>query len=252
MQNILMYETAAPEILKLLAHDVRWAILAELARSDRRVGELVRLAGRPQNLISYHLGLLREGELVREHRSSADARDIYYSLDVERLGELYRLSGRVLHPSIVAGGASLPPAGRPLRILFLCTHNSARSQMAEALMRRAAGQVVIAASAGSEPSAVHPLAVMVMAERGIDIGGQRSKDMAVPARQHWDIVVTVCDRVREVCPTFPEETRAIHWSIRDPVAVSGTEAERLAAFRTAAEEIGRRAGRLCIELGIRL
>jgi protein-tyrosine-phosphatase len=111
--------------------------------------------------------------------------------------------------------------------------------MAEALLRDSAGDRVLVAGAGSEPMRVHPLAVQVMAERGIDIRGQRSKHLGELAHRPWDVVVTVCDRVREVCPTFPAETRAIHWSVPDPAAVLG-ETERLEAFRAAADDLAQR------------
>lgn len=237
-----MQPVSVPDILRLLAHDVRWALLAELAQSDRRVTELVALTGRPQNLVSYHLGRLRAGGIVHERRSSADARDVYYHLDLGRLEALYGRSGGALHPALACGApaAALKPTSRLPRVLFLCTHNSARSQMAEALWRRAAGAAAWTASAGSAPAGVHPLAVRVMAERGIDIGGQRSKDVSSVIGHPWDAVVTVCDRVREVCPTFPAETRLIHWSIADPAAVAGAEGEKLAAFRAAADDIAAR------------
>lgn len=242
-----------PVVLKLLAHDVRWELVAQLSRSDRRVGELVALTERPQNLVSYHLGRLRAGGIVREHRSSADARDIYYHLDLAEVATLLGDCGRALHPSL----ARTPPEGasaqspRPLRVLFLCTHNSARSQMAEALMMQAAGGRVVAASAGSEVGRVHPLAVEVMAERGLDISRQRSKPLEPLVAQPWDVVVTVCDRVREVCPALPPETRTVHWSVADPAAVTGRLSEQRAAFRAAADEIAARVRFLSDELGVR-
>jgi thioredoxin type arsenate reductase len=230
------------EFLKLLAHDLRWDLLAELAQSDRRVGELVTLTSRPQNLISYHLAQLRDGGLVREQRSSADGRDVYYHLDLPRLEALYRQSGTALHPALagMAGDVALPLAGNRPRVLFLCTHNSARSQMAEAFLRAAMGEQAIVASAGSEPGSVHPLAIRVMAERGIDLSDRRSKHVDEVAARPWDRVITVCDRIREVCPVFPRETVLAHWSVRDPAAATGTDAERLAAFRATADEMNRR------------
>ena len=244
-----MNSADVPDVLRLMAHDVRWALLAELVRSDRRVAELVALTGRPQNLVSYHLGRLRAGGVVVERRSSADARDVYYHLDLGQLEALYSRSGRALHPALACGKSSwaVMPAGHLPRVLFLCTHNSARSQMAEALWRRTAGPDTQTASAGSEPSAVHPLAIRVMAERGIDIGRRRAKDTGEVAAQPWDVVVTVCDRMREVCPAFPAGTRAIHWSIADPAAVAGPEGEQLAAFRAAADEIAARITSLAYE-----
>jgi thioredoxin type arsenate reductase len=248
---MVMPATPIPPILKLLAHDVRWALVAQLSRSDRRVGELVGLTERPQNLVSYHLGRLRAGGLVVEHRSSADARDVYYHLDLARLDALLRGCGGAIHPSLasVAIGGVSALSVRPLRVLFLCTHNSARSQMAEALMMRAASGRVLAASAGSEVSRVHPLAVEVMAERGVDISRQRSKLLDPLVAQPWDVVVTVCDRVREVCPALPPETRAVHWSVADPAAATGTPDERRAAFRVAADDIAARVRFLGDDLG---
>jgi ArsR family transcriptional regulator, arsenate/arsenite/antimonite-responsive transcriptional repressor / arsenate reductase (thioredoxin) len=241
--NILAQIDPAPlPFLKLLAHDLRWSLLAELAASDRRVGELAGLTGRPQNLVSYHLAQLRDGGLVTEQRSSADGRDIYYSLNLNAVGERLRGSGGALHPALNCppGERSGPEAGRPARVLFLCTHNSARSQMAEAFLRAALGKRVFVASAGSRPSAIHPLAARVMAERGIDISRRRSKHLSEVTGQTWDRVITVCDQVREVCPVFPRETLTAHWSVRDPAAVTGDEYERLAAFQAAAADIQRR------------
>lgn len=238
------------DFLKLLAHDVRWSLLVELARSDRRVGELVDLTQKPQNLVSYHLGQLRDGGLLHEQRSSADGRDVYYHLNLERLGLLFRQSGNGLHPGLIGPSVSTPPQpqAQPHRILFLCTYNSARSQMAEAYLRAKLGDQVVVASAGSEPSTVHPLAERVMTERGIDLGAQRSKHFDELVGQTWDRVITVCDRVREVCPVFPGDTVTAHWSVRDPAAVTGTEADRLAAFRAAADDIGQRVEYLSLAL----
>jgi ArsR family transcriptional regulator, arsenate/arsenite/antimonite-responsive transcriptional repressor / arsenate reductase (thioredoxin) len=242
MNILAQTDPVALPFLKLLAHDLRWSLLAELAASDRRVGELAGLTGRPQNLVSYHLGQLRDGGLVTEQRSSADGRDIYYSLDLGALGERLRRSGGALHPALACppGKSDGPAAGRPARVLFLCTHNSARSQMAEALLQAALGERVLVASAGSRPSAVHPLAVRVMAERGIEISHRRSKHLSELTGQAWDWVITVCDQVREVCPVFPRETLIAHWSVRDPAAAPGDDKERWAAFQATAADIERR------------
>lgn len=251
--NVFDEQPAAPAILQMLAHDVRWELVAQLSRSDRRVGELVALTERPQNLVSYHLGRLRAGGVVAERRSSADARDIYYHLDLPRLNALLRACGRAIHPSLMSmdgGEGVVAPAERSLRVLFLCTHNSARSQMAEALMSRVAGGRALVASAGSVTSRVHPLAVRVMAEWRIDIAAARSKPMEPLLAQSWDVVVTVCDRVREVCPALPDVTQAIHWSVADPAAAGGSEDERLAAFRAAAADIATRVRFLGDALGL--
>lgn len=250
MNKVLPSRQQPLNFLKLLAHDLRWQLLGELARSDLRVGELVDLTARPQNLVSYHLGQLRDGGLVREQRSSADGRDVYYCLDVAHLEAFYRQSGEALHPALVN-----PPvetlslkSGDPPHVLFLCTHNSARSQMAEAFLNNAMGNHAVVASAGSQPSVVHRLVIRVMAERGIDLSAYRSKHMAELLSQKWDWVITVCDRVCEVCPIFPQDTMTSHWSVRDPAAVGGGVENQLTAFRAAADEIENRVRYLAVQL----
>ena len=124
---------------------------------------------------------------------------------------------------------------------MLCTHNSARSQMAEGLLRVLAGDRVEVASAGTEATRVHPLAIRAMAEIGIDLGGHASKTLDRFVDQPWDTVITVCDSANERCPIFPAHTTRIHWSFEDPSQATGTEDERLAVFRRVRDEI---AGRL--------
>ncbi len=119
----------------------------------------------------------------------------------------------------------------PIRVLFLCTHNSARSQIAEALLRHLGGSNFAADSAGTEATRVHPLALAVLAERDIETRGLASKDLHAFAEQRFDVVITVCDRARDACPIFPGETERLHWSFPDPSAVEGTDEERLNAFR---------------------
>jgi len=118
-----------------------------------------------------------------------------------------------------------------VRVLILCTGNSARSQMAEGLLRHDAGNVYEVFSAGTKPTRVRPEAITVMREVGIDISGHRSKSVDEFAGQDFDYVITVCDNAKESCPIFPANTKRIHWSIDDPAAVQGPEEERLAAFR---------------------
>jgi arsenate reductase (thioredoxin) len=117
------------------------------------------------------------------------------------------------------------------RVLILCTGNSARSQMAEGLLRTLAGDRFKIFSAGVKPSSVNPLAIAAMEQRGIDIRSQRSKHLNEYLDQPFDYVITVCDNAAETCPIFPGPARRIHWSFPDPAAVVGSESERLVAFR---------------------
>ena len=135
------------------------------------------------------------------------------------------------------------------RILFLCTGNAARSQIAEALARRMAAPEVEVFSAGTQPRAVHPLAVRAMAERGIDISQHSSKGLGQVPRQA-DIVVTLSDGAADQCPSFPPKTERIHWSLPDPAAARGSEEYRLAVFRGVAAEIESRLARFLQEKGL--
>lgn len=123
------------------------------------------------------------------------------------------------------------------KVLFLCTGNSARSQMAEGYLRHAAGDRFEAMSAGVEPKGLHPLAVEAMAEIGIDISHQKSKDVVTLLGQHIPYVITVCDEARERCPIFPHTFKFLHWSFNDPAAGVGTRDESLAVFRRVRDEI---------------
>jgi protein-tyrosine-phosphatase/DNA-binding transcriptional ArsR family regulator len=231
-----------PGFLALAGHPVRWRLLAELARSDRQVRELTALAGQPQNLISYHLGKLRAGGLVMMRRSSADGRDAYYSIDLARCGELLAAAGAALHPGLRLVPPPPRPGGPQVSVLFLCTGNSARSQIAQAICEQLAGGAVTAASAGSRPKPLHPNAVRVMRERGIDIGTRQSRHFSALDGQRFDYVVSLCDRVREACPEFPGRPQLIHWSVPDPAAAGGTDAETYPAFRALAATLETRIG----------
>jgi ArsR family transcriptional regulator, arsenate/arsenite/antimonite-responsive transcriptional repressor / arsenate reductase (thioredoxin) len=238
-------EKSAPTFLRLAADPLRWRLLIELGRSDRRVRELCRVLEEPQNLVSYHLGKLRAEGVVSSRRSAADGRDSYYVLDLARCGDLLAASGGALHPALRL--AASPPrkwdrvsdADRA-RVLFLCTGNSARSQIAEALVTELTGGAVEAASAGSHPKPLHPDAVRVLAERGIDISGRRSKHLSEFAEERFDYVVSLCDRVREVCPEFPDHPDLIHWSIPDPAREGRSDAETYPAFKRTADELATR------------
>lgn len=122
-------------------------------------------------------------------------------------------------------------------VLFLCTGNSARSQMAEGYLRHAAGDQFEAISAGIQPKGLNPLAVEAMREIGIDISMHASKDVVTLLGQHIPYVVTVCDNARERCPIFPSTRESLHWSFEDPAEAVGTQDERLAVFRRVRDEI---------------
>jgi len=126
------------------------------------------------------------------------------------------------------------------KILVLCTGNSARSQMGEGLFRHEGGSLYEVFSAGTKPSFVRPEAITVMRELGIDISGQRSKSVGEFDGEKFDYVVTVCDNARDNCPVFPSGTVRIHWSLEDPAAVEGSEAERLKAFRRIRDQLQER------------
>jgi arsenate reductase len=126
------------------------------------------------------------------------------------------------------------------RVLVLCTHNSARSQMAEGLLRARAPDRFEVASAGTEATRVHPLAIRAMDEVGIDLRGHTSKTLDRFLTEPWDHVITVCDAAAERCPVFPGRAARAHWSLEDPSAARGSEEERLAAFRRVRDQIDAR------------
>lgn len=230
---------------------MRWQLLRELASSDRRVNELTALSGRPQNLVSYHLRELRAAGLVAARRSSADGRDTYYRVDLDRCGRLFCAAGTALHPGLRLELVPAPAprtTGRAPRVLFLCTGNSARSQIAEALLQERSGHTVEVRSAGSHPKVLHPNAVRVMAERGIDISDRRTKHLRRFSRMHFDHVITLCDRVREVCPDFPRDPAVAHWSIADPALEGDRDETTYPAFERTAQELETRIGFLLPQL----
>jgi protein-tyrosine-phosphatase/DNA-binding transcriptional ArsR family regulator len=226
---------AAPTFLTVAGHPLRWRLLTELARTDLAVRELTALLGRPQNLVSYHLGRLRKASLVIARRSSADGRETYYSIDLARCSQLLAGAGGSLHPALRLGPPG-PASQFTARVLFLCTGNSARSQMAEALLRQCTGGEVF--SAGSRPKPIHPHAVAVMAARGIDLSAARPKHLDEFAGEWFDYVITLCDKVKEVCPEFPGHPRPVHWSLADPSA----DPAGPAAFEHLADNLTERIG----------
>jgi arsenate reductase (thioredoxin) len=129
---------------------------------------------------------------------------------------------------------------RPIRVLFVCTGNSARSIMAEAMLRHHGGDEFEVHSAGTVPRGVNPLTLRVLAEAGIDASFARSKSVDEYLGQSFDYVVTVCDQARQVCPVFPGVHESLHWGYEDPAEASGSEEERLAVFRRVFIQIGER------------
>ena len=250
----LEHDLSPPAFLQLAGHPLRWRLLRDLARSDRTVRELTGLVGQPQNLVSYHLGKLRDARLVSARRSSADGRDAYYTVALDRFGQMLARSGAALHPGLRLTPLPATDAVQKTataRVLFLCTGNSARSQMAEALVRTRSAGRVDARSAGSHPKALHPNAVRVMRdEHAIDVSHQRSKHLKEFTRKRFDHVITLCDRVREVCPEFPGHPETIHWSIADPAAghAEDDDAASYAAFQQTANELETRIGFLLADL----
>ena len=141
-------------------------------------------------------------------------------------------------------------AEAPIRVLFVCTHNSARSQIAEALLQRYGGDAFEVYSAGTEVTRVNPYAIRVLADLGIDWRDARSKSITGFLDESFDYVITVCDRARETCPVFPGSTNTLHWGLDDPSEVEGTDDERLAAFKRTETEVATRL-RPFIEVALR-
>ena len=246
-------QVSLPAFLKLAAHDIRWQLLSALARSDYRVQELVYLVGQPANLVSYHLRQLRDHHVVTERRSTADERALYYSLDLETVRSLYQATGEALHPALrlfpeVLSLSDVSSLTSRQRVLFLCTENSARSQIAEALLRHLSRGGLEVFSAGSAPTQVHPFALQVLEATGIDTTGLHAKHFDTFAGEPFDRVITVCDRVRETCPTFPGDPERIHWSFADPAQGTGSVEQQYRAFEQTSLQLTTRLRFLLIHL----
>jgi len=241
------------DFFRTLADDTRLGIIRMLVLSDRKAGELGGSLRLPSNAVSYHLKQLRSLGLLHDRRSSADARDVYYQLDFDRLAQLYANAGDALHPGLAAslpqpvegGETEAATSSTRLRVLFLCTHNSARSQLAEALMRQMGGDQVEVYSAGSMSTEVHPDTITVLRELGIDPSKLYAKSLERFVAERFDYIITVCDRVRDICPAFTGDPNQIHWSFPDPVVVEDPE-QRLKAFRQVAKELRTRIGYLLL------
>jgi ArsR family transcriptional regulator, arsenate/arsenite/antimonite-responsive transcriptional repressor / arsenate reductase (thioredoxin) len=227
-------QLSQPAFLRLAAHPLRWQLLTELVGGDLRVQELTALVDQPQNLVSYHLRLLRESGLVRAIRSDVDGRNTYYHLDLDRCAEELAVAGAALHPMLRPD--IVAPARRGTTVLFVCSGNSFRSPVAEALLRRRAEHVDVT-SAGTEPKPRdHPAAAHVLRfDFGIEIDrDRRPRHVDTVADRPFDHVITLCDRARMSCPEFGPDTRRAHWSVPDPTDHSTT------VFRQVAEELDTR------------
>lgn len=223
-----------PVLMQMAAHPLRWALLTELAAGDHRVRELAAAVGEPQNLVSYHLRLLRSAGLVDARRSSFDGRDTYYWLNLTKCTKAFRDAAATLHPALAPG---LPIKAAPRSVLFLCTGNSARSPMAAALLEKRGQGRIRTASAGSHPkSQLHANAIRVMREEyDIDLSGTRPQSLAAVSRRRFDCVITLCDKVREYARDHDLAT-TMHWSLPDPSAAGAGYPQ----FRCVAGELSRR------------
>ena len=236
-----------PAFLRLAAHPLRWQLLTELATGDYRVRELVARIDQPQNLVSYHLRLLRGGGLVTSTRSSSDGRDSYYHLDLDRCAAALTDSGATLHPALRRHATPPVPPLEPrwsqrLAVLFVCTGNSARSPIAEALLRHHSADHITVTSAGNRPKRnLHPNAVRVLREMfAIDVSDRRPRHLDTLAGRRFSHVITLCDRAREACPEFPDHPQRAHWSIPDPATADDDDQLSYTAFERTAEDIDTR------------
>jgi arsenate reductase len=225
---------------------------ADLARlrlvlSLRRLGLGPADAGRLAALCLEHGAVDLDLAPVLAQQRGAIARQ---RADLDRLeGELIDLEMTIAAAGRVAR-KERPVSEAPIRVLFVCTHNSARSQIAEALLQRYGGGDFEVHSAGTQVTRVNPYAIRVLADLGIDWSGARSKSITGFLTQRFDYVITVCDRARETCPVFPGSTNTLHWGLDDPSEVDGTDAEKLAAFKRTETELAVRL-RPFIEVALR-
>ena len=212
----------------------------------RRLGLGPEDAGRIARLCLDHGEIDRDLAPVLAEQRAAISRQ---RQDLDRLeGELIDLEMTIA----AAGRARRKPTvpDRPIRVLFVCTHNSARSQIAEALLRDYGGADFEVSSAGTEVTQVNPYAIRVLADHGIDWSGARSKSITEFLDQRFDYVITVCDRARATCPVFPGSENTLHWGLDDPSEIEGSDADKLAAFRHTELEIAARL-RPFIEVALR-
>lgn len=218
-----------------------------LVLSLRRLGLAPEDAGRLARLCIEHGAVdLDLAPLLAEQRQAIERQ----RTDLDRLeGELLDLESTIAAAGRATGKERPMPAD-PIRVLFVCTHNSARSQIAEALLKRYGGDDFEVHSAGTEVTRVNPFALRVIEDAGIDWSGGRSKAITEFLDQQFDYVITVCDRARATCPVFPGSSNSLHWGLDDPSEVEGTDEDKLAAFRRTATEVSARL-RPFIEIALR-
>jgi ArsR family transcriptional regulator, arsenate/arsenite/antimonite-responsive transcriptional repressor / arsenate reductase (thioredoxin) len=243
-----MAVASSPEVLGVLAHDLRWTIVGLLVPGDLRTSELVSRTGQAPSLVSYHLARLRDAGLVSARRSTADGRDSYHALDLDALAQAMAGMATRIHPSLIHASPGHPrplpdlpdppgPEARPrapAQVLFICSGNSARSPMAAGWLNHLSQGRVTARSAGVTPRPLHPLAVAAMAEHGVDISGHQATNLDDFAGHSFTRVITLCDRARENCGELPAAPAPVHWSIPDPARAHPPD---LDAFRATAREL---------------
>jgi thioredoxin type arsenate reductase len=235
----------AATALRALGEVNRLRLYALLTMGPMAVGDLVTVLGLSQALVSHHLAVLKAAGLVVDRRDDGDARQIIYSVNKPVLRALYGELTLLLDPikTVDTRPTNTPrrvPMTGPIRVLFLCTGNSARSQMAEALLRAQGEGLFETFSAGTHPKGINPLTVKAMEEVGIDVSDHTSKSLDIYLDDEFDYIITVCDSANEACPTFPGDYQRIHWSFDDPAAAQGSEDERLNVFRRVRQEIRQR------------
>jgi ArsR family transcriptional regulator, arsenate/arsenite/antimonite-responsive transcriptional repressor / arsenate reductase (thioredoxin) len=246
-----MAMASSPEVLGVLAHDLRWTIVRLLVPGDLRTSELVSSTGQAPSLVSYHLARLRDAGLVSVRRSTADGRDSYHTLDLDALGQAVAGVAARIHPGLIdpgplpgtadhaAGREAGPPrpgGGSPAsaQVLFICSGNSARSPMAAGWLNHLSAGRLTARSAGVTPRPLQPLAVAAMAEHGVDISGHQPTRLDALTDHSFTRVITLCDRARENCGELPATPAAVHWSVPDPARAHPPD---LDAFRATAREL---------------
>ncbi|HBE79901.1 MAG TPA: hypothetical protein DDW65_19300 [Firmicutes bacterium] len=223
----------------------RLAIISLLSAGSMLVGDICNASGLPLTLVSQHLRVLRMSGMVQAERDNKDARAVWYSLNPQRIKEIQSALSmvfdmtKIVDRRIPETKQSLNLTREKFRVLFLCSGNSARSQIAEALLQHYGTGLIEARSAGTHPREVHPLTIKVLAEIGLDTTGLKTKHYSVFNQESFRYVITVCDRANEECPDFSGDYQRIHWSIVDPV-MDRNEDELINAFKRTRQELSAR------------